>query len=381
MTFIDDTAAENSRIDALTGSSLAPGASFASDAAGLAELRAAWRQCDGIPTILSGREDGTAGGWGGIDIRTMLDGGKSGGRFSFHDVVLAPGAGLPAHYFNDIHALWWVIEGEAELRIGNVTDRVPAGGFGFAPPRTRQAVKNASAGLVRVVVGYGLAGLENAFAEAHAHWSSTADEQESVYTQILARYGFCFDAAVLANDALTNVACTRVEAKVQTFADLAGLRDTWSARQPLPRLLRTLPADIHHALPPEVNPPRLVARQLLCGDESAGYAMVSHGMLVPQHFAGAHHQPSEDEIFLVLEGQLELTCGAGTRVLGPGGFGFAPRNATHAFRNVGDGQARMVTINAPAGHERGFEMMMREHKSERFRDLLAAHGWRVHAPS
>ena len=32
-----------------------------------------------------------------------------------------------------------------------------------------------------------------------------------------------------------------------------------------------------------------------------------------------------------------------------------PRGTTHAFANVGDSTAIMLTVNAPAGHERGFQ--------------------------
>ena len=31
------------------------------------------------------------------------------------------------------------------------------------------------------------------------------------------------------------------------------------------------------------------------------------------------------------------------------------RGTTHAFANVGDSTAIMLTVNAPAGHERGFQ--------------------------
>jgi hypothetical protein len=40
----------------------------------------------------------------------------------------------------------------------------------------------------------------------------------------------------------------------------------------------------------------------------------------------------------------------------------------------------MITINSPGGHDRGFEMIVREMGSERFGELLAAHGFQFHGP-
>jgi mannose-6-phosphate isomerase-like protein (cupin superfamily) len=117
---------------------------------------------------------------------------------------------------------------------------------------------------------------------------------------------------------------------------------------------------------------------LLSGDEAAGRSVVFSGTLEHEYGAPPHHQPSEEEIFYVLEGEMELICGSAAHSIGRGAFGFAPRNATHGFLNKAEGSTRIFTINSPAGHERGFEMLVREGESERLPELLVAHGWRMH---
>ena len=45
----------------------------------------------------------------------------------------------------------------------------------------------------------------------------------------------------------------------------------------------------------------------------------------------------------------------GDTTRGARAFAYAPRDTTHTFANVGDTTAIMLTVNTPAGHERGFQ--------------------------
>lgn len=64
-----------------------------------------------------------------------------------------------------------------------------------------------------------------------------------------------------------------------------------------------------------------------------------------------HVHTREDEVFRVLEGQVEFTLGKETMVLGAGDVAFAPRNIPHAWRVVGDVPARSIMLANPAGIE------------------------------
>lgn len=64
----------------------------------------------------------------------------------------------------------------------------------------------------------------------------------------------------------------------------------------------------------------------------------------PRH---VHHQA--DEIFFLLDGHLEVSCGDDAWQASPGSLIFLPRGIPHQFTAASDGPARTLLINAPAG--------------------------------
>ena len=362
----------NARVDALTNR---PGPLIdlkVRDVRDLAVLRERWSQLEGVPRVLESREEGGDNSWGGLDVRTLLRGEESSGRFCFHDIIVPPGASIPVHYHDVGDSYWWVIDGEVEMQIGERVNRVTRCGLGYAPARTRQGLKNVSSDSARLYVGHSPAGVERAFAEAADFFRKTGDRDPTAYKPILEQYGFRFDAEPLENDERTNEVLGRVEADVQSFADFVALRETWRRRGSAPKLASSEPENYHTTTGGQ-------GKLLVSGDETAGHGMCRLTWFPPGYTAPPHHQPSEEEIFYVLEGDVELTCGTVTAVVRPGAFGFAPRNGTHGFKNANSQErARMLSFNSPAGHERGFEMIERERGSERVPELLVAHGWLMH---
>ena len=75
------------------------------------------------------------------------------------------------------------------------------------------------------------------------------------------------------------------------------------------------------------------------------------GALVPPHI---HTQ--EDEISVVLEGEVGFRSEEKEVVLGPGGYIVKPRGEVHAMWNAGKSPARIIEIITPGG----FEGAMRE---------------------
>ena len=70
-----------------------------------------------------------------------------------------------------------------------------------------------------------------------------------------------------------------------------------------------------------------------------------------------HRHSREDELWYILEGQLEFRIGERgerTLVAGPGETVFGPRGIPHTFRAVGTIPARYVFVVAPAGLEKFF---------------------------
>ena len=370
----DADRALNRQTDARTDRHVNPLPLPSQDLAGLAQLREQWASMPMIPRLVPDRREGIDNSWAGFDVRTVLIGEQSAGRFTFHDVIVAPGASLAAHHLQGTDTYWVVLDGELEMTVGTRTERAARDAFAFIPENTTQAVHNRSGEPARLFIWYSPAGPERAFALAHQRWIENPHASPDACREALSLLGFTFhrQGEQLPNDNLVNAPVSRLEAQIETFDDYANLRKEWTRRLPVPKLVtgRRGVAEI-----PMVGQDTLV---LLNGDEGSGRCVVFEYRHDPDYRAPAHHQPSEEEIFLILEGTLELTAGNATRNIPRGGFGFIPRYGTHGFVNRTKTRTRTITINSPAGHERGFEMIVREGPSAKLPDLLVAHGWRVH---
>lgn len=73
--------------------------------------------------------------------------------------------------------------------------------------------------------------------------------------------------------------------------------------------------------------------------------------------APAHRSLDEDKTFVVLEGSLEFQIGETVQNVSPGAVVTVARGDVHGFNNQADGDARMLLISAPAGHDAFFRAM------------------------
>ena len=73
------------------------------------------------------------------------------------------------------------------------------------------------------------------------------------------------------------------------------------------------------------------------------------GSAAPLH---VHH--GEAEAFYILEGTLELTCGAETVAASAGDFVYTPRDVPHKYVVVGDRAARVLLLFSRPGFEQFF---------------------------
>jgi len=376
MSRLDDAKLQNERVDRLTHLVRDPLPFDVVSSADMERLRREWLKRDSIPCLVPGRNSGANHAWPGLDVRTLLSGDNSGGRISAHDIIIAPGAGLPAHYQQSSDMYLFVMEGEVELTIGHLPETSRRESFAYAPSETTTAWRNNGAEPARLYVLYSPAGPDRAFAEAHQVWERSHAVSQEAYLGVLERYEFCFDAkGALKNDSRTNLSWQRMEASVDSFEDFSSMRERWAKRLPTPKLIHET-----SRCPSIVLPDGVRSSVIVSGDESGGRAVFFFSALEPGYTAGAHYQPSEEELFFVVDGELELTCGSETRRVGRGAFGFAPRGATHGFKSPEGAKTRILTLNSPAGHERGFEMIM-AHSGEpmaQFIQRLSAHGWQLH---
>jgi mannose-6-phosphate isomerase-like protein (cupin superfamily) len=379
---IEQAAAENVRVNALYGAFNPPVQFKARSAADVDAVREQWSKLESIPCHVAGRDAGKDNEFPGLGVRTLLSGENSSGRISVHDILIPRGGGLPVHCLENCDLFFHIIEGTPHVTLGSLSETSLPMTFGYVPAETTFAVLNNTAEPVRLLCIYVPAGVELGFAEAHEHWVSTGDADPATYRKILGRYGFRFDLdGPLPNDARVNLPIERMDVSVESFEDFQSLRDQWAKRPPVPRLIHDR-SDCFK-LPIPDGEAQVNADVVLGGEDSRGRGVFFYAEQGPLYSAPPHFQPSEEEIFFLLEGNLNLRCGSTTRQLKPGYFGFAPRGASHGFINPGPGVARMITLNSPAGHERGFESMIEfmsqpNHQAEDLVNLMQDHGWITH---
>ena len=143
----------------------------------------------------------------------------------------------------------------------------------------------------------------------------------------------------------------RVDFSIASPADFEALRRRFAALPMEPKVLQSRDAGI------DISSPGRQSLTLLVGEETAGRQYATDVFLMPGFGAPSHHQPTEEELWYLLEGQLDVRVGERRTTIRAGSFAYIPRNTTHAFRNNGTAPARMVAWNSPAGHERAFEAM------------------------
>lgn len=68
-----------------------------------------------------------------------------------------------------------------------------------------------------------------------------------------------------------------------------------------------------------------------------------------------HVHENEDEVFKVIEGEMELTIGDKTTILKAGDLAFGPRGVPHSWKIIGKSKAKVILSVFPAGIEFMFE--------------------------
>lgn len=91
-------------------------------------------------------------------------------------------------------------------------------------------------------------------------------------------------------------------------------------------------------------------RTILAAAETGGAISIIYGEAGPFNGPPAHIHTHEDEVIIVLEGEVEFETADARFTRGPLGLAFLPRGQMHSFRTGPDG-ARCLTILTPGGFE------------------------------
>ena len=97
-------------------------------------------------------------------------------------------------------------------------------------------------------------------------------------------------------------------------------------------------------------------RTILSTEETGGAISIVYGEAGPWNGPAAHYHANEDEIFIVLDGEVEFDMDGERFVRGPLGTAFLPRGRVHSFRTGAEG-ARCLTLLTPGGFENFFAEM------------------------
>lgn len=92
----------------------------------------------------------------------------------------------------------------------------------------------------------------------------------------------------------------------------------------------------------------LTLTKITAAATGGGVDIVDHR--VPAGYAPPRHlHRHQDEVFYVIDGDLEITCGDDHWHAGPGSLVYLPRGIAHGFAASPDRPARTLLINSPAG--------------------------------
>ena len=86
----------------------------------------------------------------------------------------------------------------------------------------------------------------------------------------------------------------------------------------------------------------------------AGALTVIDVSLAPGKGHDFHKHPDQEEVLLIVAGQVEQWIGEERRILGPGDSAFVPKDVVHASFNAGDGEARIAAILGPCVGDLGY---------------------------
>jgi len=95
----------------------------------------------------------------------------------------------------------------------------------------------------------------------------------------------------------------------------------------------------------------------ISGKETGGQFTIIENYNDPGIGIPMHVHDNEDEVFLILEGEMEFETQGETTILKPGDMIFLPRRVPHAFRVVGTQKAKASVTIMPAGIEEMFEVL------------------------
>ena len=102
---------------------------------------------------------------------------------------------------------------------------------------------------------------------------------------------------------------------------------------------------------------------MLSGEQTGGTISIMSELTPPGAGPPLHRHNREDEIFIVIEGQISYFANDVWSEVGPGGLVYLPKGAAHTYRNIGTTPSRHWIITTPSGFENFFAKCAEEFTS------------------
>lgn len=88
------------------------------------------------------------------------------------------------------------------------------------------------------------------------------------------------------------------------------------------------------------------------GEDTRGQLAIVEARTPPDYGPPPHVHADEEEVFYVLEGNVEVMSGDQQFTAGPGSLVLTPRGTLHTFHVTDEGPGKLLIITAPAQFER-----------------------------
>lgn len=329
------------------------------------ELRRRFSALPMAPKIMPSRDTGVDISSPGRKSLTLLVGEETAGVMYATEAHLMPGFGAPPHHQPTEEELWYIVDGELDVRVGTQATTVRAGAFAYIPRNTTHTFKNNRTAPARLLAWDSPAGHERAFEEMGRKAAQGIVEFPALRS-MFANYGVMIHAdpaQVAPNDHLTETRAQSLAAGVRTRDDFLRYREALAR---LPKLPSLLPG---RDSAPDLSWSGTDLRLLLGSEQSAGQFNVADILLAPGNDLPTHRHELSEQCVYILGGRLDLTVGDKTQQVGAGAFAFIPRDTRLTIANRSEEPAHFVLWNTPGGQEPVYALL---HKRRNWNALTDA---------
>ncbi|MFI5379615.1 MAG: cupin domain-containing protein [Tepidisphaerales bacterium] len=268
---------------------------------------------------------------------------QTGGAFSLAETRVARGGGPPPHLHRQEEEMFYILDGELDLVLGDAKLRGGEGHVQFLPRRVMHAFNNPAEREAKFLVFAMPCGFEKFIAAVAAPVAKFGENQPPPTAEVI----------------------QKIQDLIPTFGvEMHPEHQTTrqAAATVLDRRMQVLGVEVI----------------LKAGSAETGGAFCVAEVIIPQGGGTPlHAHDDEDEVYYVIDGEVEFRLAGRVATAPPGTTVYVPRGQFHTLRNLGTKPARLADVHTPGGFETFFEEASHLEPAatiERVRTVLRKHG-------